>query len=494
MCLRFRLFLTISAICFLSVLGSPRVASGQSANPAHSKELQGKDLRGAYRFERAHWIYVRLQGSPHQVGFQHGYLLAPEIDDTFHDIRLENTHATNRNWKFFRDTGKNVYWPRIEPEYREELQGIADGVKAHGIRDMDLWDVLALNALFETEDYYVPYLEEKQYVRSSSQPKPPGNCSAFVATGDWTLDHRPVIAHSMWTSFAKGERWRILFDIVPQHGYEILMDGLPGKLDSGDDFGMNAAGIEITETTITGFKLFDPKGIPEFIRARKAMQYAGSIDDFNRIMVQGNNGGYANDWLIADNNRNEVARLELGLKFHKLWRSKNGYFVGSNFPSDPTFIKQETDFNPNDPSSSPNARHVRWNELMAQYKGKIDADLAGQFLADHFDTYTKKENPSERTLCGHVDVSRRGIPEWGYPPFNPGGAVNAKVADSALASRMSFVARAGRPCGQGFIAAPFLAKHSEFDWEKPALEDMPGNPWAGFSKNDHATSSTRGAE
>lgn len=484
--LRLDRFLLATALCSLpaTFLGGSPAATGQRT--ATRGSAQPRELLGAYRFERAHWIYVHLQGSPHQIGLQHGYLLAPEIDDTFHDVRLENMHATGRSWQFFRDTGKNIYWPHIEPEYRQELQGIADGVRAHGIRDMDVWDVLALNALFETEDYYVPYLEEKEHGKAPASLKPPGNCSAFVATGDWTRDHRPVIAHSMWTSFPKGERWRILFDIAPQHGHRILMDGLPGKLDSGDDFGMNDAGIEITETTITGFKLFDPNGIPEFIRARKAMQYAGSIDDFERIMVEGNNGGYANDWLVADNHRNEVARLELGLKFHKLWRTRNGYFVGSNFPSDPTFIRTETDFNPNDSSSSPNARHIRWKQLMAQYKGKIDATLAQQFLADHFDTYTGKERPSERTLCGHVDISRRGIPEWGYPPYNPAGAVNAKAADSSMASKMSFLARAGRPCGQGFQAASFLKRHPEFDWEKPALEDMPGNPWASFQSNDHA--------
>jgi len=50
------------------------------------------------------------------------------------------------------------------------------------------------------------------------------------------------------------------------------------------------------------------------VRARKAMQYSASIDDFARIMKEGNNGGYANDWLVADIKNNEIASLELGLK------------------------------------------------------------------------------------------------------------------------------------------------------------------------------------
>ena len=53
-------------------------------------------------------------------------------------------------------------------------------------------------------------------------------------------------------------------------------------------------------------------------------------------MNDGNNGGYANNWLIADRKTNEVASLELGLKNITLQRTSDGFFVGSNFPNDPS--------------------------------------------------------------------------------------------------------------------------------------------------------------
>jgi hypothetical protein len=40
-------------------------------------------LAKAYRFERGGWIYVHLEGSPHDIGYQHGFLLANEIADGF---------------------------------------------------------------------------------------------------------------------------------------------------------------------------------------------------------------------------------------------------------------------------------------------------------------------------------------------------------------------------------------------------------------------------
>jgi len=240
----------------------------------------------------------------------------------------------------------------------------------------------------------------------------------------------------------------------------------------------------ITETTITQFEGWDPKGKPEFMRARKALQYANSIDDYVRIIKEGNNGGYANDWLIGDRKTGEIAYLELGLKNTPLWRTKDGYFVSSNFARDPQVIKEETKFDPNDTSSSPNARHRRWEQLMKQAKGRIDVQMAEQFLSDHEDVSIERTNanePNERGLCGHVDHSYRGVKEWGWDPYNPGGAVQGKAADSAMAAKMSFVARAGHPCGEDFLAEKFLGQHPEYSWQKPLLRDMKAGPWTVFA-------------
>ena len=476
---RCRSLLSLSLFLFCA-LGCTALfaASNQAAGQADAARL-----KPAYRFERSKWIYVHLEGSPADIGYQHGYLLAPEIADGFNAVKFRDTHRTKRDWDFFRNVAKTIIWPGVDPEYQQELQGIADGLKDHGV-SMDLWDVVALNAMEEVPDYYVPTLNRQEKRADAPKLTAPGNCSAFVATGSITRDHKPVIAHSNWTNIATGSHWTIVFDIVPTHGYRIIQDGFPGIIVSDDDFGINSAGLMVTETTITQFSLFDPKGKPEFSRARKALQYANSIDDYVKIMLDGNNGGYANDWLLADNKTGEVARFELGLKMHRVWRTKDGYFVGSNFPSDPEFIKKETVFDPTNMGSSMNARHVRWEELMTQYRGQIDVDLAQKFLADHWDSYQKKEDPDERSLCGHTANSPRGVPEWENPPYSPGGAVTAQAADSSMAKSLMLRARAGYPCGEDFLAEPFLKQHPEFEWQRPILPDMKGNPWAEFKAGE----------
>ena len=466
----------VLALGMLAVSG--RYAKMQAQQP--SSKANDPRLQKAWRFQRGGWTYVHLEGSPSEIGYQHGYLLAPEIEDAFQAVKLLDTHNTKRDWDFFRSTAREVLWPHIDAEYQQELQGIADGLKARGVT-MDVWDVVALNAFEEVPDYYVPWLDEKEKRAHAPPLHAPGNCSAFVATGSWTKDRKPVIAHNNWTSVIPGARWRMMFDIVPAKGYRMIMDGFPGVIVSDDDFTINSAGLAVTETTITRFKGFDPNGKPEFMRARKATQYARSIDEYVKIMNDGNNGGYANDWLLADFNTGEVARFEQGLKHTRLWRTKDGYFVGSNFPSDPEVMKDETDFDANDMSSSMNARKARWEQLMAQHKGKIDVELAKQFESDHYDSFQKKEEANERTLCGHVETSPRGTKEWDWEPYHPGGTVQAKAADATMAKNMTLVARAGHACGGNFKAAEFLAQHPEYSWQKPALTDMIAGPWTEFT-------------
>jgi hypothetical protein len=473
----------VVALAVVLLVASRYTAQAQNAGSAGSDPR----LEKAYRFQQGGWTYVHLEGSPSDIGFQHGYLLAPEIADALEAVKLFDTHETQRNWEFFRQTAREMLWPHIDAEYQQELQGIADGVKAHGV-ELDVYDIVALNAFEEVPDYYVPWLNKREKAAKAPKLAAPGNCSAFIATGAYTKDHQIVIAHNNWTSYLAGERWVIVFDILPQHGQRILMDGFPGVITSDDDFGVNSAGIMITETTITQFEGWDPNGKPEFVRSRKALQYARSIDDYVRIIKEGNNGGYANDWLIGDRKTGEIGYLELGLKNTPLWRTKDGYFVSSNFPRDPKLIHEETSgFDPNDRSSSMNARHARAEELMQQSKGKIDVAMAQQFLSDHEDSFeSDKPQPDERSLCGHVDTSSRGVKEWGWDAYNPGGAVQGKATDSKMTANMSFVARAGHPCGADFLAADFLERHPEFSWQKPLLRDMKAGPWTTFQAGQKA--------
>ncbi len=437
-------------------------------------------LAGSSREDRAGWIYVHLQGAPRDIGFQHGWHLAAEIDDLLKTLSFYFERTTNRKWEFYREAAERMFWPKMEAEYREEIEGIAEGVKARlpGTA-YDRIDMTALSGWIELAWYYVPVLDARAKAGTGDN-KAPDHCSAFIATGSATRDGRIVMAHNNWCEYILGERWNIILDIVPARGHRFMMDGMPGLIHSGDDFAINGAGLIYTETTISQFKGFKEDGTPEFIRARRAAQYAATIDDFVRIMIEDNNGGYANDWLVGDLNANEIARLELGLKNHRLWRTKDGWFIGSNFALDPKLIAEETTFDVTKADQSVYVRKARWERLMAENHGALDAEKAMAFLGDHVDALTGQVKAGANTLCGHIDVEPKGLPEFSNAPFTPGGAVQGKVTTEALAREFKFWGRMGHPCGEDFIAADFVKVRPEWSWQLPYLKDMKGNPWTLF--------------
>jgi hypothetical protein len=462
----------------LAVVAALSAACSQPAPAPPPAPAPDARLQGSYRLERNGWIFVHLAGPPSTIGFQHGYLLAGETADLLRVFKAFTTHETKRDWAFFREASERMLWPKMEAEYQLEIDGIVAGLAAKGVK-ADRWDIVALNAIEDLPDYYVPWLDKQQ--KRPPATKAPGNCSAFVATGRHTRDGKPVIGHNNWTNYATGSRWNIIFDLTPEKGFRIIMDGLPGVIVSDDDFGINSNGIMVTETTITGFEGYDPNGTPEFMRARKAMQYSTSIDDYVRIMLDGNNGAYANDWLLADTKTGEIARFELGLKEHSVERTKDGYFVGANFPVGEKLIKAETTFDAKKKDSSPNARRARWEQLMTQSKGRIDVELAKQFEGDKLDVIDRRDGPNERSLCGAVDMSPRGVPEWNWAPHFPGGTVQAKVADATTAASMQLWAAMGHPCAPDFRADTFLAAHPEYEWMRGLLQDMRTQPWTQFT-------------
>ena len=458
---------TVIAGCLsILLLSSVSVASAGRLGTSHREDHNG-------------WIYIHLQGSPRDIGYQHGYLLAPEIDDALKMFPVFLKGSTNREWSFYRDAAARMMWPRLNDEYKDEIRGIAEGLVERG-KTYDTLDITALNGWMELAWYYEPALREK-VKQGSGDNKAPGYCSAFIATGSYTQDGRIVMAHNSWVEYVVGERWNIIADVVPEKGHRIIMDSFPGFIDSGDDFVISDAGILYTETTITQFKGFDERGTPEFMRARKAAQYAGSIDDFVRIMETDNNGAYANTWLVGDLKTNEIAKLDLGLRHHGLWRTKDGVFVGSNFATDEHLLAEETTFDTKSKTSSPNARKIRWEQLMQQNKGRLNIEMAKLFEADHIDANLGASASNRCVLCGHNDEDPAGAPEFSWPPFYPAGAVQGKVTSAALAAELKFWARMGHPCGADFIASTFLVKHPEFKWMSPYLRDMKASAWTLFA-------------
>jgi hypothetical protein len=358
------------------------------------------------------------------------------------------------------------------------MQGIVDGMKAAGeltTRD----EIVAYNGSTDFMQYWWPMV--KDTISPNSFVRKKESCSSFIATGSMTTDRGIVLGHNTMSSFYY-PLCNIIMDILPDKGYRILMQSSAGLIHSETDFFVTSAGLVGSETTIGGFFPFDEKGIPEFSRMRHATQYASTIDEWCEIMKTGNNGGYANAWLIGDINTNEIARLELGLKYIGFERTKDGYFVGSNVAENLKILRFETKSSEMDIRFSSVARRVRWKQLMKENAGKINLETGKEMEADHYDTYLNKSIPDLRTLCSHPDLD---ADTFGVDvPFAPWGTIDGKVVDSKMAKQMSFVARWGSACGIPFDAKGYLGKHQQFDWMNGLLKDRPAQPWTSFKAGE----------
>src|SRR5436190_21421457 len=105
-------------------------------------------LAKASRENKNGWIYVHLEGSPSDIGYQHGYLLANDIDTSIQAVSYLLKHDTHEDWEFYRTAARNFLWPKLEQEYKDEINGIVEGLHAQK-KTYDRLDITGYNDLEE---------------------------------------------------------------------------------------------------------------------------------------------------------------------------------------------------------------------------------------------------------------------------------------------------------------------------------------------------------
>jgi len=455
------------------------------------KNRERKKVKNGIRYDLNGWTYISINGLPKERGIAYGKLMIKDMKEVRRILDFIIYTDFGVKWDFFIQAAQKYFTPKIEqyfPEFYEEMVGFAEGA------NMSIDEVVAWNNYFTlTESWWSNMPEEEAAIvkgdkptRSNVASKEGGSqerCSAFIAVGDWTSDGKIVCAHNNFSNFVDGQLAKYVIDIKPTKGNRILMLGFPGWIWSGTDFFITSAGILGTETTIGGFVGYQ-NNIPISCRIRNAMQYGNNLNDYENMLLDGNSGDYANSWLFGDTNTNEIMRIELGLRFHKTERTKNGYFIGFNAPYDPRIRNLEcvnTGFD--DIRRHQGARKVRLSDLMDTWKGKLNIDIAQKIISDHYDVYLNKENLCSRTVCSHYELdAREYMSDPSRPkPFQPRGALDGNVVDSTMTKNMSFLLRWGSSCGTPFYTDKFFSENRVWDYLKPYLHDRPQQPWTTFS-------------
>lgn len=454
--------------CALLLLAPPLMPAGAGAGDAPAAEVPP----GCYLSEKAGFTLIHLEGDPATIGRNHGTLLAEKVERGIAAYAHCSADWFGLTWAQCR---KNAvfYWPNVPAEYQQEIQGIAEGAASQGVRNpdgatVDWIDILAYNAAWDI--WWRVSLPGNKFwwfpIRGDGEERP-HHCSGFVATGEgWTRDGGFVLAQSLWMPYFLPPAHAVWCDLVPDRGNRIFMQLTAGMVWSGTEYYVNSAGLTVAETTL-GVGAHVWGGTPAFVRIRRAVQYATTIDEFKDQMLRDTNGAYCSDYLLGDVKSNEVAVLELGGRTWALARTSDGYLPSCNYPWDPAVADEM-----GEPQGAAHGCWPRWTriqELCEREKGNITVEFGKRLLGDHYDSASAGENRSGRSLCGHGENTTRGYPH---------GSQDAKVTNRSMAARMQVWARFGHSCGEPYIVADHLAAHP--DMAMPDLEDMIAGPWATF--------------
>lgn len=454
--------------------------AGAFARSASSPLPRADLLAGGRVTTQDGWLLVHLEGTPYQIGYQRGYLTGKLAVQWLRSYL--GPAGANRTSK--RRIAARCIWPKVPSEYRQELRGIVAGMKTRGDK-VDLWDVVAANAWADVDVYEssgtsaaggghtrvggggraaapaaggAEPAARTASARTTAARTTAARCSAFIATGAATADHRIVMGHTTWSAYEDDFTDHVIFDVKPARGHEFRYQAAAGNIWSGEDWYVNDAGLMICETSFEDSPV-NPKGIPLFVRIREAVQYGSSIDDVVRTLRRHNNGAYPCEWLIGDARTSEIASLQLGCRASDLKRTSSGFYGSSNWPTGRNWLR-ETPWDSPSWSIGEYDRYERWLDLRDQYWGRIDAQIGETMLSDHHDYYLDRTEPSSRTICGHFEDET-------VDSRIPYGSLDGKVITSAMAlNGMQMLARWGHPCGEHFDAASFLRTHP--GWAKSA--------------------------
>ena len=455
------------AIVVLLLLGATPARAGRPPVPpeSYAPDPAAVQRHGpAYRYPQAGWIVLHIEGQPYERGYQHGRLLAREVGEMVRSLATwRSPKAPGDGWRHLRTLTDALFLRRYDPEYLEEMKGIADGAAAGGAefdgRPLDLLDVATINSEVEIgclEDALgatATGLEGRKFrepAEAPARPKAEGHCSAFAATGPATVDGKVVIGHiTMWNLY-HARHYNVWLDVRPAEGHRVLMQTYPGGIQSGLDYYMNDRGLVVCETTLAQTR-FDGDGAPLASRIRRALQYADSIDDAVKVLGASNNGLYTNEWLLADTRTDEIAMFELGTHKTRLWRSSKGewfggtegFYWGCNNAKD-LQVRLETvpsvADRPVNTVFHPTDRDMAWIRLYEKSKGKIGPDFG-------FEAFTT-------------------------PPLAAFPSLDAKFTTAAMARELKTYALFGPPLGRTW-------EPSEDERQRlPDIRPLVPNDWA----------------
>jgi hypothetical protein len=333
----------------------------------------------SHRDDRGRVKVVWLQGTPYEMGYQHGQLLHDEIATVGNDV-LSALRFAGRGLALGQLATTRSYLDVVE-----ECQGLADATADLGMT-LDACMVLAYGDVY-------------QEMFSSTLPSILfwNGCSQFVATDQATVDGHLYHGSSLdndGSPVAYILENPVVFVRQPQNGLPHVFIAYPGVV--WPNWGMNVAGITIgldtahpnspNELSLAGRS--NVQTMAEILKT--ATQFADA-----RTLMESQPRARANLIMITDGKSRQAGVFEFtGQSLSVRELQQNGVLYTTNhFVLDQMYAKQ-----PLPPDQSSISRFDRFAQLMepngsASYYGEISPSIMAKIGRDRVNPYTLESSP-----------------------------------------------------------------------------------------------------
>jgi hypothetical protein len=428
-----------------------------------------KILKNASFTTRENVKILKIKGSPYEMGYQHGFLLAEKIklmvERTLLATAAYVAAQTGENLKTAEDLmllGQEAAEPFLPQEFMDEMRGIADGANDSGRTEITLKQLLLWNTNY---DQWCIYCHPHYWQADGNAQKKSlnrimtgsGGCSSFSAWDEWAGGDGKLIfckdEDNFNMPFQLENRMMVIAD--PDEGYSHMFMTYPGMI--GLDGGFSDAGLEMM-TQLNSMKDETMEGCGIGVFTRLLLTHASTLDDaINIFRTHPRCTGIA--YHVASAKEKKAAIIETSSKMvcvrypmqntKAIWQSNhsNCYpgwmdYSGYNMVADQAPVNELKDISTienwqnglKDPYNfyvQAPSRFERYRQLIHDYYGNITPENAIKIMSDRFDPYTNMERAREMpswtnnilcTICADY-------PDFSFQAAEPVGKFKAHIAN-----------------------------------------------------------------
>jgi len=339
--------------------------------------------------QRKHIKFVRLYGTPYEMGYQHGLLLEEELREGA--VFIDNSEL----WilmEWAEDSGfLEKAWEYSYDDVIDECRGLEDAVDGGITADQCL--TLAYG------EVVVEFFNENH----------PVNCSQFVATGAATKDGKLVHGRNLdWDALSFIEENPVVFYREPKGSkLAYLSLGFPGNVAPYS--GMNEAGISVASNEATAVSDVSSNGRGHVQMVRQILRNAASLEEAETFL-RAQEHTTAEILMVSDAVAGKAAVFEMtASKMGVRYLSDDDIVYTTNHFIEPSM---ENESKPVEPGYSTWNRLVRLEQLLEpggdeSLHGQLDIEAAITVLRDTHNPHTGETHPPE-LLDGGGSIANNG--------------------------------------------------------------------------------------